>query len=99
MAQYDVYRLPSSEEFALDCQSDLLSHLDTRFFVPLVPVDIAPIPAARLNPVFCLEGRQYSMVTQFAGSIAASDLTDRVASLAEQDLTIGNALDMLISGF
>lgn len=31
MAKYDVFRLPSSNELALECQSDLLSHLDTRF--------------------------------------------------------------------
>lgn len=99
MAKYDVFRLPSSEELALECQSDLIAHLDTRFIVPLVPVETAPVPAARLNPIFEIGGRRYSMVTQFAGTMAARDLRDRIGNLAEHDITIGNALHMLISGF
>lgn len=42
---------------------------------------------------------QYVMVTQFAATIPATELKARVLSLAEQDFTVGNALDMLISGF
>lgn len=99
MAKYDVFRMPSSDELALECQSDLISHLDTRFIVPLVPIELAPDPATRLNPIFEIEGRRFSMVTQFAGTVAARNLRDPITSLAEHDLTIGNALDMLISGF
>ncbi len=99
MAKYDVFRLPASEELALECQSDLISHLDTRFIVPLIPVELAPVPAARLNPIFDIAGRRYSMVTQFAGTVAARNLQSPLTSLADHDLTIGNALDMLISGF
>ena len=39
------------------------------------------------------------MVTQFAASIPVSELKVRITSLAEQNIAIGNALDMLISGF
>lgn len=99
MAKFDVYRLGDNPELVLDCQSDLLSHLDSRFIVPLVPVELAPTPAARLNPQFEIAGRRYSMVTQFAGAIAARELRSPVTSLSVHDLTIGNALDMLISGF
>jgi len=39
------------------------------------------------------------MVTQFAASLPTRDLGDRVVSLLDQQDAIGNALDLLISGF
>lgn len=39
------------------------------------------------------------MVTQYAASVLATELREVVIPLQEHDLTIGNALDMLISGF
>ena len=99
MAKFDVYPLPHGRGYLIDCQADLLSDLNTRFVVPLLPTADAPRPAARLNPVFDIAGEPYVMVTQFAATVNASDLTTRSMSLAEHDLTIGNALDMLISGF
>ena len=50
MARFDVHANPSGPGYLLDCQADLLSHLTTRFVVPLLPLDAAPKPAARLNP-------------------------------------------------
>ncbi|PZU58580.1 MAG: plasmid maintenance protein CcdB [Sphingobium sp.] len=99
MAKFDVYRLGDGGLHLLDCQADLLDVLNTRLVVPLMPVEDAPVPAARLNPVFVIAGGEYVMVTQFAASISVSELTQRVVSLAEHDIAIGNALDMLISGF
>lgn len=99
MAKCDVYRLQVSDGYVLDCQADLLSDLNTRFVVPLLPVGEAPAPAARLNPIFDIHGEQYVMVTQFAATVPASELKTRVISLGEQDFIIGNALDMLISGY
>ncbi|HUD27491.1 MAG TPA: CcdB family protein [Novosphingobium sp.] len=83
----------------LDCQADLLSDFGTRFVVPLLPSGDAPKPVARLNPVFEIEGRDYVMVPQLAASIPSSELQVKVVSLRGHDLTVGNALDMLISGF
>jgi toxin CcdB len=59
----------------------------------------APKPAARLNPVFDIDGRAHVMATQFATTVPASELKIKVASLGEHDLVVGNALNMLISGF
>lgn len=99
MAKYDVHRLGAGITMVVDCQADLLSHLNSRFVVPLMPTDEAPIAGARLNPAFNLDGKLYSLVTQFATTMQAAYLGEPLASLADHDLTIGNALDMLISGF
>ena len=99
MAKFDVYRLPDGNRCLIDCQADLLSDLNTRFVVPLLPLKDAPKPAARLNPVFELQGKQYVMATQFAATVPASELTVVIASLSEDHLTVSNALDMLISGY
>lgn len=98
MAKFDVYRMQGGG-YILDCQADLLSDLNTRFVVPLLAQRQAPKPIGRLNPSFDIEGEPYVMVTQFAATIPATELKARVLSLAEQDFTVGNALDMLISGF
>jgi len=99
MAKFDVFRRRAGAGYLLDCQADLLSRLNTRFVVPLLPLEDAPKPAARLNPVFELEGESYVMMTQFAAAVPVSELGEKVASLRDRDIDILNALDMLISGF
>jgi toxin CcdB len=37
-----------------------------RFVAPLLPLNEAPRPAARLNPVFTIEDQPHVMVTQFS---------------------------------
>lgn len=98
MARFDVYRMPDGT-YALDCQADGFQHFNTRFAVPLRPIDDAPIAARRLNPVFTVEGRDVVMVTQFAAAIALRVLGDHVASLADHDAQITAALDMLLTGY
>lgn len=99
MARFDVFaRADGGPGYLLDCQADLLSLLATRFVVPLLPLDAAPEPAARLNPAFVIMGIPHVMVTQFAAAVLARDLGDRVMSLGDQGTAIANALDMLISG-
>jgi toxin CcdB len=99
MARFDVYRDGSDVGLLLDCQSDLLSHLNTRFVVPLRPPENAPIPARRLNPVFTVNDRPYVMLTQYAAAITVREFGPAVMSLAHEDMAIINALDMLISGY
>ncbi len=99
MAKFDVFRRREGDGYLLDCQADLLSRLNTRFVVPLLPALEAPKPAARLNPVFELEGKSYVMMTQFAAAVPAAELGERIVSLSDRDIDIINALDMLISGF
>lgn len=96
MAQFDVCRARNGT-LVIDCQSDLLRSLPTRFVVPLRAKDESV--TRRLNPVFLVDGKQLTMVTQLAGSIDARAVTQVVTSLAEHDLEIKSALDMLISGF
>ena len=83
----------------VDCQADLLDGLNTRLVVPLLPAGDAPPAMARLNPIFEVEGQRVVMVTQFAATVMVRELGEQVASLAGEQDAIGNALDMLVSGF
>lgn len=99
MAKFDVYRLRQGGGLVLDCQADLLNDLHTRFVVPLLTAEEAPKAAARLNPIFDIEGVTLVMATQFTSAIPLSELGEKVVSLTREQDAIGNALDMLISGF
>lgn len=98
MARFDVYA-SSESGFLLDCQADILGHLNTRFVVPLLPPNHAPRAADKLNPSFLVAGETVIMVTQFAGSAPTRELGEPVSSLASQHPTIMNALDMLLTGY
>lgn len=96
MARHDVYR--GAGVYLLDCQSDYLSSLDTRFVVPLLPEGEVP-KAHRLNPVFDVGGERVVMATQLAASVPAGNLREPVASLADQHDLIMNAFDVLLTGY
>ena len=94
-----MYRRPDGPGYLLDCQADLLSGLATRFVIPLLPLDIAPPPAARMNPLFHIASQQCVMATQFAGTVTLRELGERVTSLLSEDVTITDAIDVLLSGY
>ncbi len=96
MAQFDVHRLGSA--LVVDCQSDLLRQIDSRFVAPLVHRTDAPQAARRLNPVFKIRGEDYVMLTQAAGAVRSCELGEVIASLAERSFEITNAIDVLVSG-
>jgi toxin CcdB len=96
LAQFDVHRLGSG--LVIDCQSDLLAHLNTRVVVPLIPRDQAPKPARRFNPVFSIDGAEHVLNTQFVSAVERRELGAVVASLADSSFVITDALDVLISG-
>ena len=98
MAQFDVHRLARVPGLVIDCQADLLDHIDSRFVVPLVPPDKLGRTIRRLNPVFKIEGTEYAMLTQSAAAIRKADLGQVVTSLAGHDRDIMNALDVLLTG-
>ena len=98
MAQFDIHANAFGAGFLLDCQADLLSHLNTRLVAPLLRPDDAPKPAGRLNPTFLIDGQPYVMVTQYAGAIELRELGEDVGSLAAHDREIMNALDVLLTG-
>lgn len=99
MAKFDVYRNAEVEGYLLDYQANLLASLNTRFVVPLLPLDAVPTPAGRLNPVFEIAGIKHSMVTQFAAAVPVNLLREKVASLGADEIAIGNAIDMLLAGY
>ena len=96
MAQFDVHRF--GRGLVIDCQSDLLSHIETRFVIPLVPRTMAQVAARRLNPPVAIDGEELIMVTQAASAVLARDLGDTLLSLADRSFEITDAVDVLISG-
>ncbi|MEP4199179.1 MAG: CcdB family protein [Aliishimia sp.] len=99
MAKYDVFHNLSGDGFLLDVQTDLLSGLNTRVVVPLLPKSIAPKPATRLNPTFEIEGEDVVMVTQFLAAVPTGILKSQVGNLNEDFDRITTAIDMLMQGF
>jgi toxin CcdB len=97
MARFDVHSGPDGE-LLLDCQADLLSHFDTRLVVPLLPSE-GTVQASRLHPVFTVGEQSFVMVTQLASAVPARMLRTRIASLADEQPAIMNALDMLLTGY
>ena len=96
MAQFDVRRL--GDGLVVDCQSDLLNHIDTRFVVPLASDEFAAIAVRRLNPAFEIAGKTCIMVTQQAAAVPRIELGEVVTSLPDRSSEITDALDVLISG-
>ncbi len=99
MARFGVYKNPDGDGYLLDVQANLLSHLNTRVVVPLLPLEIAPTPARTLNPIFDLEGTPFSMVTQFMAAVPVQVLKTAVQSLESQRNEVTAALDLLFQGF
>ena len=96
MAQFDVHRW--DDGLVIDCQADLISQIDSRFVVPLVPRANAPKVAQRLNPIFEIEGNDYVMLTQLGSAVMRRHLGAVVASLSQRSFEITSAIDVLISG-
>lgn len=99
MARYAVYKNPDGAGYLLDIQADLLSHLNTRVVVPLLPLNIAPKPAGTLDPVFQIDGGSVVMVTQFMAAVPAQMLKSPVLSLESMRNDIMAAIDLLFQGF
>lgn len=99
MARCEVFPNPSGEGYLLDVQAELLEELNTRVVAPLLPLDRAPKPAKRLNPVFDIRGQSFVMVTQFLASVPAGLLKTPVANLKDQTDEVTAAIDMLTHGF
>lgn len=97
MAQFDFYAL-DNDAFLMDVQSSLMDMLTTRMAVPLLPVEKAPKPATRLNPIFLIKDRRYVMVTQFMAAVPLSELKAKAGSLAHEHHVIKPAIDMVFDG-
>ncbi|MEO9517776.1 MAG: CcdB family protein [Paracoccaceae bacterium] len=90
---------PSGDGYLLDVQTDLLSDLNTRVVVPLLPTASAPKPATRPNPIFDFEDQPVVMATQFMAAVPTGILKISVGKLDEEFEKITSAIDMLIQGF
>ena len=98
MAQCDYYPQRRAKGYWLDCQTDLLDDIESRFVVPLLPLEAVPSPIRQLNPVFEIAGSSFVLLTQQAGPAPVADLGKPAGSLADYRYEILNALDFLITG-
>ena len=99
MPRFAVFRNAEGIGYLLDVQADLLDHLNTRVVVPLLPLDVAPVAAKTLNPVFEVEGKAVVMVTQFLAAVPAQMLKNVVDSFEDRRDDVTSALDLLFQGF
>ncbi len=97
MAHLDVHRLANGE-LVVDCQTDELAILPTRFVVPLLDPKNLPNPIKGLHPAFMIDGREHLLATHAASAIAKSRLGEPLQSLERHRYTIIKALDFLITG-
>ncbi len=97
MARFDVYPGARGKGFLLDCQADVLSHLESRVVVPLLPMGGLP-EAGRLNPLLTVDGTVHVMATQLIFAIPAHRLGRPIANQATDHDRIIGALDMLLTG-
>lgn len=99
MAQFDLYARRGGPGLLIDCQADALARLSTRFVVPALPRDSAPLPVTHLNPVLEFETEGFVVLPQNAATILLRDLGRAIGSFAAYRFEIMNALDMLLTGY
>ncbi len=99
MDRFSVYPDPAGNGFLINVQADAMSHFNTRVVIPLLPMETAPIPAKTLNPLFEIDGKQYSMVTQYMAAVPVKELKNAVFSVSDRHNDIVSAIDLLLQGF
>ena len=99
MARFDIYKLPGTDGYVVDCQADLLRDLKTRFVIPLLPDNLAPRPLPRLTPALLFEGTPFVLATPLAATVFVRDLGEVIGSAEAFEATIIAAIDMLITGY
>ena len=104
MAQFDVYRNPSSKTnkaypFLVDVQNSVIDQLATRLVVPLTKNKTKnSLYMKNLTPEIEFEGETYLFLTQQLSSIPDDVLKDCIGSLEQsRELLIG-AIDFAITG-
>ena len=104
MAQFDVYRNPSSKTnraypFLVDVQNSVIDQLATRLVVPLTKNKTTnSLYMKNLTPEIEFEGETYLFMTQQLSSIPEDVLKDCIGSLEQsRELLIG-AIDFAITG-
>lgn len=77
----------------------MLDHLNTRIVVPLLSLDVAPLPAKILSPIFDVQGEGVAMATQYLAAVPAQLLKTPVANLETRRDDVVAAPDLLFQGF
>ncbi|CAA9514315.1 MAG: hypothetical protein AVDCRST_MAG31-1182 [uncultured Sphingomonas sp.] len=98
MAQFDVYRVPSTGGLAVDVQSDLLNHLRTRLVIPLLEGTDSDWPMPRLAPKVEVDGKLFTLATPFMIGVPLAELGGVAGSLSGQGYEIMAAVDVLLTG-
>lgn len=99
MERFTAYPNPSGPGYLLNVQADLMNPFNTRVVIPLLPLAEAPKPAKTLNPLFDIEGVQYSMVTQYMAAVPAKELKSPAFNAQNRHDEIVAAIDFLFHGF
>jgi toxin CcdB len=99
MSRFTIYARQTGPGYLLDVQANMMSHLNTRVVVPLLPLAEAPKPAKTLNPQFVIDGAAYSMVTQYMAAVPSKVLKGAILSAEDRHDEIVAALDLLLQGF
>ena len=99
MERFTAYPNPSGPGYLLNVQADLMNPFNTRVVIPLLPLTEAPKPAKTLNPLFDIEGVQYSMVTQYMAAVPAKELKGPAFNAQDRHDEIVAAIDFLFHGF
>jgi toxin CcdB len=98
MPRFSVYANAEGVGYLVDVQANLLSHLNTRMVVPLLPADRAPLPAQTLNPIFDVDGVRHVLVTQFMAAVPDRLLKTKVFDALDRSHDIIAAMDCLFQG-
>jgi toxin CcdB len=104
MAQFDVYRNPSSKTnraypFLVDAQNSVIDQLATRLVVPLTKNKTRnSLYMKNLTPEIEFEGETYLFLTQQLNSIPEDALKDYIGSLEQSRELLIDAIDFAING-
>lgn len=104
MAQFDVYRNPSSKTnkaypFLVDIQNSVIDQLATRLVVPLTKNKTRnSLYMKNLTPEIEFEGETYLFLTQQLNSIPEDALKDYIGSLEQSRELLIDAIDFAING-
>ena len=96
MARFDIYRHDIG--LIVDLQTNLIDGLKTRLVAPVLPLERAPRPAGRLNPVLDIEGELYSLQPHLMTAVAERSLGRPVGNVLRHYDRIVAAVDMVFNG-
>lgn len=104
MEQFALFKNPdkkskSTYPYFLSVQSDLVSDLNSRLVIPLVPVTKLDASAPeKLCPILEIASGKFALMTHQLTSIPASTLKNPIANFDHFSDEIIAAIDLLISG-